>query len=63
MTRKQLTERDRKIERAMHLVWDSLRSHLLRNRDSQCRGFHRKCIIEYAELMQLIADLQDEVEK
>lgn len=52
-------ERAKKIERATRLIWESLESHLKYThvKTSEGRLFHKKCCRDYAELLQILADL------
>lgn len=57
-----------KIERAMKLVWSSLESHMIHDRDFPKKKccikevgniqFHKKCIKEYSEILKILSELQ-----
>ncbi len=57
MTKKKRAE---KIEEAIRLVWDSLQSHLewTHKQSSEGEKFHKRCVSEYAILIQLLSELQ-----
>jgi hypothetical protein len=55
-------ERTIKIEKAIRLVWGSLESHLYYTHDgelarSENHQFHKDCVKEYSEVIQILADL------
>jgi len=55
-------ERARKVEAAMRLTWDSLRSHLkytYANRlpQKETKVWHKKCVKEYSEIIKLLSEL------
>lgn len=58
-------DRARMVEQGIRLAWESLESHLIRTyqdgRESKKRGetvqFHKKCIREYAELIDILSRL------
>lgn len=52
-------ERAKLIEKAMQLVWDSLQSHLPYTYEKEKDGykFHKKCVAEYAELINILSKL------
>jgi len=56
MTKK---KRAKLIEKAIRLTWSSLESHLRYTHVKSSEGdkFHRKCIREYAELIDAISQL------
>lgn len=51
--------REKKIERAIRLTWDSLESHLKYTHVSTSEGynFHIKCVKEYAEVIKILSEL------
>lgn len=53
------TKKEKKIERAIRLTWSSLESHLqyTHKQSSEGKTFHRKCVKEYSELINILSDL------
>jgi len=51
--------REKKIERAIKLTYDSLQSHLKYTHIKTSEGivFHKKCIVEYAEIIKILSEL------
>ncbi len=51
--------RAKEVERAMRLVWSSLESHLIFTHRKSTEGikFHKKCVREYAELLDILSKL------
>jgi len=54
--------REKKIERAIELIYDSLESHLpyTYGNIKEVKGtkkFHKKCIREYAEIIKILSEL------
>lgn len=54
-------ERAKLIEEAMFLVWDSLHSHLphtyCKGKDEGGAAFQKRCVQEYATLIQILSRL------
>ena len=59
-------ERAQKIEEAIRTVFDSLQSHLpytyekpseLDKKRHETRQFHKKCVAEYSEVIDILANL------
>lgn len=56
--------KEKKIIRALRLVWDSLDSHLDDTANRRLKGgivgsrqFHKKCVREYAEIIKILSEL------
>ena len=51
--------REKKIEKAIRLTWDSLQSHLRYTQVKTSEGilFHKKCVKEYSELIKILSEL------
>ncbi len=51
--------KEKKIEKAIRLTWDSLQSHLKYTQIKTSEGikFHKSCVKEYAETLKILADL------
>lgn len=52
--------REKKVEEAMRLVWDSLQSHLpytYGKANTKTTRFHKKCVREYALLLKILSEL------
>ena len=51
--------KDKKIERAIRLTWESLQSHLYwtHSKSSEGKQFHKKAIREYAEIISILSEL------
>ena len=51
--------KEKKIERAIKLVYDSLESHLKYTHIKTSEGilFHKKCVAEYAEIIKILSEL------
>lgn len=51
--------RSKDIEKAMHLVWGSLQSHLKYGYEATPEGqtFNKACVQEYAEVIHLLSKL------
>ena len=51
--------KEKKIEKALRLTWDSLQSHLkyTRIKTTEGIGFHKKCVKEYAETLKILSEL------
>ena len=45
------------IERAIRLAWSSLESHLPYTYKGKEQAFDRKCVAEYAEIIQILTQL------
>lgn len=54
-------DRAEKVERVIRLAWSSLESHLSyatgRIKHIDKPVFHRKCVKEYAEIIQIVSEL------
>ena len=53
-------ERGKLIDKAIRLVWDSLQSHLdgAYTKTPEGKKFHKQCIKDYCELLEIISKLQ-----
>lgn len=51
--------KEKKIEKAIRLTWDSLQSHLKYTQIKTTEGiaFHKKCVKEYAETIKILSEL------
>lgn len=56
--------KQKKIIKAIRIVWDSLESHLDSSADKRLKGgiigtrnFHKKCVQEYAEVIKILSEL------
>ena len=49
--------KEKDIERAIRIAWDSLQSHLRYTyaKSSEGKKFHKKCIREYAEIISILS--------
>ena len=52
-------KRERKIDKAIRLTYDSLQSHLRYTYIKTTEGnkFHKNCVKEYAEIIKILSDL------
>jgi len=52
-------KKEKKIERAIRLVWDSLESHLkyTQIKTSEGANFHKECVRDYSELIKILSEL------
>lgn len=56
--------KEKKIIKAIRIVWESLDTHLDSSADKRLKGgiigspkFHKKCVREYAEVIKILSDL------
>lgn len=51
--------KEKKIEKAIRLTWDSLQSHLKYTQIKTSEGikFHKDCVKEYAETIKILSEL------
>lgn len=51
--------KERKIERAIRLTYDSLQSHLRYTyiKTSEGERFHKNCVKEYSEIIKVLSEL------
>jgi len=51
--------RAKKVDRAIQLAYDSLKSHLrwTHQKSSEGQRFHRLCVKQYAEIIKLLSEL------
>ena len=56
--------KEKKIIKAIRIVWDSLDTHLDATADKRLKGgiignrnFHKKCVREYSEVIKILSEL------